>query len=156
MNTSPEAAGIALGARRVAESGLLLMHTTNFKWQMETRHEAKERKAKEKQAALDACYAEVDARDLLCSRRSGKKLTKGHPQAAERVERHHMQTRGLYPELVSESANVITLAGDEHAEVKAGKARYSGDANLRDQDGKLCGVTYERITEAGWVTVRMI
>lgn len=133
-----------------------MAHTTNFKWQHETRHEYKDRRDKERQAEIDACYAEVDARDQLHSRRSGKRLTKGHPQAAERVERHHMQTRGLYPELVSEAANVITLAGDEHAEVKAGKARYSGDANLRDADGKLCGVKYERITDAGWVTVGMI
>lgn len=129
---------------------------TNFKHEMETRHERKARLDREADAELAACYAEVDARDQLHSRRSGKRLTKGHIQAAERVERHHMQTRGKYPERVSESANVITLAGDEHAEVKAGKARYSGDANLRDADGKLCGVKYERITDAGWVTVGMI
>lgn len=129
---------------------------TNFKWDMETRHEAKARKDREKEAALEACYAEVDTRDQLHSRRSGKRLTKGHIQAAERVERHHMLTRGKYPELIADPANVITLAGDEHAEVKAGKARYSGDANLRDADGKLCGVKYERITESGWQTVRML
>lgn len=123
---------------------------------METRHEYKDRRDKEKQAEIDACYAEVDARDRLCSRRSGKRLTKGHAQAAERVERHHMQTKGLYPELRAESANVITLSGTEHAEVKAGKARYSGDANVRDQDGTLCGVKYERIGEGGWYTVGMI
>lgn len=132
------------------------MHVTNFKHQMETRHEYKDRRDREKQEALDACYAKVDARDLLHSRRSGKRLTKGHPQAAERVERHHMQTRGAHPALINESANVITLSGEEHAEVKAGKARYSGDANLRDADGKLCGVTYERMTESGFQTVRMI
>lgn len=133
-----------------------MAHQTFFKHDMETRHEYKDRREKEKQAEIDACYAEVDARDLLHSRRSGKRLTKGHAQAAERVERHHMQTRGLYPELVAESSNVITLSGTEHAEVKAGKARYSGDANLRDADGKLCGVKYERITDAGWQTVGMI
>lgn len=129
---------------------------TNFKWQSETRHEYKARKAREKAAEIDACYAEVDRRDQLHSRRSGKRLTKGHALATERLERHHMATRGLHPELVAETANVISLAGDEHAEVKAGKARYSGDANLRDADGKLCGVKYERITEGGWVTVGMI
>ncbi len=129
---------------------------TNFKWQQETRHERKERKRIDAAAALAACYKAVDARDKLHSRRSGKLLTKGHADATQRVERHHMQTRGKYPELVNDTANVITLAGDEHAEVKAGKARYSGDANLRDGDGRLCGVKYERITDAGWVTVGMI
>lgn len=129
---------------------------TNFKWEQETRHEAKARKDREKDAALDACYTAVDARDQLHSRRSGKRLTKGAPKACERVERHHMLTRGLYPERITDPANVITLAGDEHAEVKAGKARYSGDANLRDGDGKFCGVLYERIGEGGWFTVGVI
>jgi hypothetical protein len=129
---------------------------TNFKWQMETRHEAKARKDREAEAALAACYKQVDERDKLHSRRSGKLLTKGHLEAPQRVERHHMQTRGKYPELINDPANVITLAGDEHAEVKAGKARYSGDANLRDKDGRLCGVKYERITDGGWVVMGMI
>lgn len=129
---------------------------TNFKWQMETRHEAKARKDREAEAALAACYKAVDARDKLHSRRSGKLLTKGHADAKQRVERHHMKDRGRYPELIDETSNVITLAGDEHAEVKAGKARYSGDANLRGPDGKFCGVKYERITDAGWITVGMI
>lgn len=128
----------------------------NFKHQMETRAERKARRAKDDAAALAACYRLVDARDQLHSRRSGKKLTKGHIEAAERVERHHMLTRGKYPERVADEANVITLSGEEHAEVKAGKARYSGDANLRDGDGKLCGVRYERIGEGGWYTVGMI
>lgn len=55
-----------------------------------------------------------------------------------------------------DSSNVIALAGDEHAEVKAGKARYSGDANYRDENGKLCGVKYERITESGWQVIAWI
>ena len=134
-----------------------MSHQTFFKHDMESRHEYKARRTREKLAALKACYAAVDARDGLQSRRSGKRLIKGdHPVAAERLERHHMLTRGKYPELIADPANVITLSGEEHAEVKAGKARYSGDANLRDADGKLCGVTYERITEAGWVVVRLI
>lgn len=132
------------------------MHQTFFKHDMETRHEAKARKDRERLAALDACYRAVDLRDNLHSRRSGKLLTKGATNAEQRVERHHMATRGLYPELVADPANVVTLSGTEHAEVKAGKARYSGDANLRDADGRLCGVLYERITDAGWVSMGMI
>jgi hypothetical protein len=128
----------------------------NFKWQMETRHEAKARKDREAEAALAACYKQVDERDKLHSRRSGKLLTKGHAMAKHRVERHHMKTRGLHPERINDPSNVITLAGDEHAEVKAGKARYSGDANLRDGAGHLCGVKYERIGDYGWYTVGMI
>jgi hypothetical protein len=126
------------------------MHVTNFKHQLETRYEAKARRDKEKQDALDACYELVDIRDKCVSRRSGKFLIKGHTDAKQRVERHHMQTRGAHPDLVNESANVITLSAEEHAEVKAGKARYSGDANYRDENGKLAGVKYERITESGW------
>lgn len=132
------------------------MHQTFFKHDMETRHEYKKRRDKEKQDALDACYAEVDARDKLHSRRSGKLLSKGATDPNQRVERHHMQPRSTAPSRVDDSSNVLTLSGTEHSEVKAGKARYSGDANLRDAEGKLCGVLYERIGEGGWYTVGMI
>lgn len=126
------------------------------KWSMETRHEAKDRRDREKQAELDRCYADVDARDRLHSRRSGQLLIKGSLDPHRRIERHHMQARGPHPELIYESSNVISLSAAEHAEVKAGKARYSGDANLRDTDGRLCGVLYERMTDAGWKEMGMI
>lgn len=132
------------------------MHVTNFKWQHKTRHEEKAERIKNAAKALDECYRHVDARDERRSRRSGVLLTPLHGDPDKRLERHHMVRRGEDKKLVADPANVITLSATEHAEVKAGKAFYSGDANLMDAEGRLCGVKYERITDAGWQTVRMI
>lgn len=123
---------------------------TNFKWEAETSGEYRDRRKAEKRKALQACYDEVDERDELHSRDSGVRLVPGSVDEHKRLERHHMATRGAHPELRHESGNVISLSGFEHAQVKAGKVRYSGDANLRDADGQFCGVTKEVITESGW------
>lgn len=129
---------------------------TNFKWQMKTRHEEKAERVKDAAKALDECYRLVDARDERRSRRSGVLLTPLHGDPDKRLERHHMVRRGESKKLVADPANVITLSATEHAEVKAGKAFYSGDANARDAEGCLCGVLYERNGEGGWEAMRMI
>lgn len=129
---------------------------TNFKHDMVTRHAAKARRVKEAAAALVDCYRAVDARDERCSRRSGVRLTPLHGDPDKRLERHHMVRRGQSKALIADSRNVITLSATEHADVKAQKARYSGDADLRDAEGRLCGVLYERHGEFGWEKVRLL
>jgi len=130
------------------------MHQTFFKHQMETRHEAKDRRAKEQQDEIDACYQAVDLRDKSVCRVTGEYLTAGHSDPHKRKERHHLIRRsrgGLH-----QTANVITVSAFIHAQDHAGKIRLSGDANLRDAQGLFCGVKYERIADGGWQTVRMI
>ena len=85
---------------------------TNFKWQMETRVEAKERAAKERQAEIDACYAAVDARDLSICRVTGVHLTSGASDPHKRKERHHMVRRSRGGE--NETSNVITVSAAIH------------------------------------------
>lgn len=133
-----------------------MTHVTNFKWQMKTRHEEKAERIKEAAKALDECYRLVDARDKRRSRRSGVLLTPLHGDPDKRLERHHMVRRGQSKKLIADPANVITLSATEHAEVKAGKAHYSGDANARDAEGRLCGVLYSRNSESGWQEVGLI
>jgi hypothetical protein len=127
---------------------------TNFKHQLETRHEAKDRIKAEQQAEIDRCYQAVDLRDKSVCRVTGEFLTSGASDPHKRKERHHMIRRsrgGLH-----QTANVITVSAFIHAQDHAGKVRLSGDANLRDGLGQFCGVKYERITDGGWITVGMI
>lgn len=130
------------------------MHATNFKHQMETRAEEKLRKGREREAEIDRCYQSVDLRDRSVCRVTGEFLTAGASDPRKRKEHHHMVRRsrgGLH-----ESANVLTVSAYIHQLDHAGKIRLSGDANLKDGDGMFCGVKYERITESGWKTERML
>ena len=43
-----------------------------------------------------------------------------------------------------------------HQLIHAGKLHLSGDANLKDQEGKFCGVKLERMTDGGWKVERML
>lgn len=124
------------------------------KWQMETRHESKDRRAKEQQAEQDACYHAVDLRDKSVCRVTGEFLTLGHSDPHKRKERHHMIRRsrgGLH-----QTWNVLTVSAFVHTQDHAGKIKLSGDANLQDGLGNFCGVKYERMTETGFQTVRML
>lgn len=60
------------------------------------------------------------------------------------------------PERQATAAYSVDMDLRDYFAAKAMKARYSGDANLRDKDGRLCGVKYERIGDGGWYTVGMI
>lgn len=130
------------------------MFETNFKWEKETRAEYKERRDKEQQAEIDSCYQAVDLRDLSVCRVTGEFLTPGATDPKKRREHHHLIRRsrgGLH-----ETKNVLTISAYIHQLDHAGKVRLSGDANLKDADGRFCGVKYEVITESGWKTVRML
>lgn len=130
------------------------MHVTNFKHQLETRHEYKDRRAKEQADEIDACYRAVDLRDRNVCRVTGEFLTLGASDPHKRKERHHMIRRsrgGLH-----QTDNVLTVSAFVHTQDHAGKIRLSGDANLTDVQGNFCGVKLERITESGWKTERML
>lgn len=131
-----------------------MSHATNFKWQFENRHEYKARREREQQAEIDACYRAVDLRDQSVCRVTGEFLTLGHSDPCKRKERHHMVRRsrgGLH-----ETSNVLTVSAFIHGQDHAGKIRLSGNANLKDALGNFCGVTYERMTEDGFKTVRLV
>jgi len=127
---------------------------TNFKHQLETRHEYKDRRVKDRMDEQTECYQAVDLRDKSVCRVTGEFLTLGASDPHKRKERHHMIRRsrgGLH-----QTSNVVTVSAFVHAQDHAGKIRLSGDANLKDGLEQFCGVKYERMTDGGWVTVRML
>lgn len=120
-----------------------------------TRSEDKHAKDNAKDAAEARCYALVDARDELRCRVTGKLLSK-RGGLTTRVERHHMISRGAGGP--HESWNVVTVSPETHAEIEVkGTLRLTGDADARDERGRLCGVKVERpgpgdvMTVVGWV-----
>lgn len=119
-----------------------------------TRAEDKHLRDNAKTLAEDHCYKAVDARDELRCRVSGKRLSK-QGGLTTRVERHHMISRGAGGP--HESWNVVTLSPEVHGEITTkGTLRVTGDADARDDRGRLCGVRVERLVndvwvDAGWV-----
>ncbi len=101
------------------------------------------------------CYRVVDARDGHQCRVCGRQCSLTAIPLVDRAERHHMIPRSLGGK--HEPSNVVTTCKGCHERVHLrGDMKLSGDAQLRDDRGRLCGVTVEELTESGWVTTRVI
>jgi len=79
---------------------------------------------KQKQAtaekALKEAYKAVDARDGRKCRVTGKRLTAGHVDAWQRLERDHLAPRSTATERRADVDNILTAAGAVHALLQAG------------------------------------
>ncbi len=130
---------------------------TNFKHQMETRTEYRDRRKAEELAEEKSIAQQVDERDGCVCRYTGVFLTSGASDPHKRKEQHHMKPRSTSDRAESETtANRITISAFVHQLIHAGKLHLSGDANLKDADGKFCGVLAELMTDAGWKAERML
>lgn len=139
------------------EGQKLSRFSTNFKHDMETRTEYKDRRKAEAVAEALSIAQQVDERDGNICRVTGVFLTAGHPDPHKRKEQHHMKPRSTWDRDEAETtANRITISAFVHQLIHAGKIYLSGDANLRDADGNLCGVLQEVMTEGGWKAERML
>ena len=127
---------------------------TNFKHDMETRTEYRDRMKAEKANEQAQCYRGVDQRDLSICRVTDVYVTEGASDPHKRREHHHMLPRSRGG--TDTMANVITISAFIHQLIHAGKLHLSGDANLKDQEGKFCGVKLERMMDGGWKTERML
>jgi hypothetical protein len=140
--------------QKLARGVSTVAHVTNFKHQLETRAEYKDRRDREHQEEIDSCYHAVDLRDHSVCRVTGEFLIAGHADPKKRKERHHMIRRSRGGS--HETWNVLTVSAYIHQLDHAGKIRLSGNANLIDRDGMFCGVKYEVITDSGWKVERML
>jgi ferredoxin len=100
--------------------------------------------------ALKDCYKAVDARDGTHCRICGRFC---YPQAIgllSRAERHHMVYRSQGGK--HETRNVLTVCKAIcHPAIHVQAIlRVSGDADLRDDTGKLCGVFVEHLKDGQW------
>lgn len=122
-----------------------------------TLREERHQRRLDEEAALRACYAAVDARDGKVCRVSGLRLSVLADEPRKQLARHHMRPRSTAPSEATNPANVITVSKWIHDQIHVKAALFlEGDANLRDGDGKFCGVTLSQATEYGWREVRTL
>jgi hypothetical protein len=121
-----------------------------------TRMEEREARKAQAEADLRACYAKVDRRDHKVCRVSGVTLTAGDSNPRKRLERHHMVERSLDKTKINDPANVITVSAWVHDQLTAHRLHLEGDADARDESGKLCGVLLSANGETGWQPMRMV
>lgn len=122
-----------------------MSYLLNGKTAREERHERKVAKAANRRAV----YAIVDRRDEGQCRVCGRRCSTTSTTSDLRAERHHIIPRSLGGQDTPENlALVCVWCHDERH--KKGTLRISGNAQERDQMGVLCGLTIERLTDAGW------
>lgn len=100
------------------------------------------------------CYALVDERDggrcRVCGRRGSPRMA----TLLDRLHRHHLVYRSLGGQHVSWA--VVSICAHCHDEIHVmGTLHLEGDADLRDDRGRLCGVQVSRLRESGWVVEGM-
>lgn len=112
------------------------------------------RLGEERRQLLEAHKA-VDARDDGRCRVCGRRCSPKALALVDRAERHHMLRRRY--EGAHVSANLVTLCQSCHQQIHSeGVLCVSGNADLRDDKGRLCGVKVERIERETWRIVGMV
>lgn len=97
----------------------------------------------------------VDKRDQGRCRVCGRHCSTTAPKLEDRAERHHLQPRSLGgPDTTANLALVCLTCHDERH--KKGTLALSGNADHRDEMGRLAGIHVQRLTEAGWNTVAWV
>ncbi len=117
--------------------------------------DARERKAQDERDRV-ACYRAVDIRDGRQCRICGRSCAVGAVAAAERAEHHHIVKRSQMGQ--HDTSNVIHICVQVcHDGIhKKGNLRVGGDADAKNERGKLAGVLVEKLTDTGWRVVGMV
>jgi hypothetical protein len=115
----------------------------------------KQQKRADEAKAIRDCYRLVDARDKGRCRVCKKRASPTAVGLLERMSHHHMVYRSKT--IIHESWNVLSVCSRCDAAIHVeGVLRVTGDADLRDELGKFCGVVLERLTEAGWTIDKLV
>ena len=95
-------------------------------------------------------YRLVDARDEGRCRVCGRRVTPFAVDSRERAEHNHIILRSRGGE--DSTANVHLICASRcHDDIhRRGILRVSGDADARDDKGRLCGIKVERLRRDGW------
>jgi 5-methylcytosine-specific restriction endonuclease McrA len=117
------------------------------------REERQERRAA-RLADRRVAYAIVDRRDEGQCRACGRRCSTTATASEHRGEHHHIIARSQGGEETPENIALICVTCHDERH-KKGTLRISGNAHERNEMGFLCGLTIERLTEAGWKVERM-
>ena len=119
-----------------------------------TRYQAKAETAKTMAAHEREVWRAVDARDHCWCRICAHFCSPRAIGTLSRAQRHHIVYRSAGGETTT--ANLVTLCARCHDAEHRHELRLSGDADWRDERGRLAGVRVERPTEAGWTVEKFI
>jgi 5-methylcytosine-specific restriction endonuclease McrA len=115
-----------------------------------TRYQSKAEKAKTVAAQERETWAAVDARDGCCCRVCGTFCSPRAIGTLHAPHRHHLVYRSAGGNTTT--ANLATLCAKCHDAEHRHELRLSGDADARNEMGRLAGIKVERVTESGWQT----
>lgn len=119
----------------------------------QSRAERKQQARAQEAAEMKLCYAIVNDRDDYKCRVCQKA---GNPHALgmlERLHHHHLIFRSRGGAHVPEGVILICRRCHDLIHVD-GSLRITGDANERDERGRLNGLVIERLSESGWAVDR--
>lgn len=119
-----------------------------------TRYQSKAERAKTEAANERMVWYDVDVRDGRCCRVCGTFCSPRAIGTLHKPHRHHLQYRSLGG--ATTSACLVTLCARCHDLEHTHKIRLSGDADERDELGRLAGVKLELPCESGWRTDRWV
>jgi 5-methylcytosine-specific restriction endonuclease McrA len=112
---------------------------TMFKWQMDSRYDVADEKAKDERAVWLKVCAAVDARDKHRCRACGKPAPINGVGVLQKAHRHHIVYRSAGGQDVS--SNLATLCARCHNDVHQSRLDIEGNADIaltfkrRDDDG---------------------
>ncbi len=115
-----------------------------------TRSEERSERRSARESIRVNAYRAVDRRDGEHCRVCGGRCSTRALDLTLRAERHHIIPRSLRGP--NESWNLLTVCKDCHDDRHVrGVLKLSGNADERNEMGRLAGVKVERLTESGWV-----
>ncbi len=119
----------------------------------EPRWKSKRKKVTEESSDIKDAYQLVDERDERKCRICRRWV--GGIGMLNAVHHHHLISRSIAPrEIKHTTGNIASLCNDCHDLVEnSGLLRISGDADARDPNGVLCGLTLERAVDGNWEAV---
>ena len=91
----------------------------------------------------------VDLRDHHHCRACGRRVTPGAVNGTARAEHHHLTKRSQGGQHTTCNLLLLCTRCHEDIHVRAVLA-LSGDADARDERGRMAGVRVERLREHGW------
>lgn len=99
---------------------------------------------------------DVDTRDAGHCRICGRRVVLMAVDSRERAERNHIIKRSQGGPDTTANVHLI-CASKCHDDIhKRGITRVSGDADARDEKGRLCGIKVERLRREGWVVTAWV
>jgi|GEM_PF-7123355 len=113
-----------------------------------SRIERKKQQRAQEAEQMRQTYRYVDRREGMRCRTTRVRVDPQAIASTAKGHHHHVTYRSQGGQHTPD--NVILVSAWVHEQIHLGKLRVTGDAEQRDEMGRLNGLTVERLTESGW------